>query len=80
MLLFLTPSHLTPFQRLWLAGAYLGWGFHEDGLRFGAAVATALGCKPDFVNVKYPGLEHEQGPSPYLDYRSELSPFVSRLV
>jgi predicted NAD/FAD-binding protein len=26
----------------WFAGAYWGWGFHEDGLRSAAQVCTAL--------------------------------------
>jgi predicted NAD/FAD-binding protein len=31
---------------VWHAGAWQGWGFHEDGLRAGIAVARALGCAP----------------------------------
>ena len=29
---------------LWFAGAWAGYGFHEDGLKAGLAVANALGC------------------------------------
>jgi uncharacterized protein len=32
-------------QRTWFCGAYLGYGFHEDGLSAGLAVAEALGAR-----------------------------------
>jgi predicted NAD/FAD-binding protein len=31
---------------VWHAGAWLGWGFHEDGLAAGLRVAAALGARP----------------------------------
>ncbi len=36
-------DRLQGVNRTWYCGAYHGWGFHEDGCRSGAAVATAMG-------------------------------------
>ncbi len=34
---------------VWHAGAWLGYGFHEDALRAGVRVAAALGARPGWV-------------------------------
>ncbi len=36
-------AEINGVDRLWYAGAYWGWGFHEDGLRSAVEVARALG-------------------------------------
>ncbi|GAB3511826.1 NAD(P)/FAD-dependent oxidoreductase [Pseudoxanthomonas daejeonensis] len=33
-------------RRTWFAGAYWGWGFHEDGMRSGEDVAAAIEAHP----------------------------------
>jgi predicted NAD/FAD-binding protein len=33
-------------DRIWFSGAYLGYGFHEDGLRAAVSVARGLGVRP----------------------------------
>ncbi|MCI4665275.1 MAG: FAD-dependent oxidoreductase [Neomegalonema sp.] len=34
---------------VWYAGAYHGWGFHEDGLKSALRVAYALGARPSWA-------------------------------
>jgi uncharacterized protein len=36
-------AEINGVDRKWFAGAYWGWGFHEDGLRSAVEVAAALG-------------------------------------
>jgi predicted NAD/FAD-binding protein len=37
---------------LWFCGAWTGFGFHEDGLKAGLAVANALGCVAPWQRVR----------------------------
>lgn len=47
-------------RRTWFAGAYWGWGFHEDGMRSAVDVATALGCNWPTGDTVAPTRMHEQ--------------------
>lgn len=46
---------------VWYAGAWTGWGFHEDGLKSGLRVAQALGARPEWaVDLGDPLVTFEQ--------------------
>jgi len=38
-------AEIQGWRRTWFAGAYWGWGFHEDGMRSAVDVAQALGAR-----------------------------------
>jgi predicted NAD/FAD-binding protein len=40
-------ARLQGARRTWFAGAWMGYGFHEDGLASAHAVADALGARSD---------------------------------
>lgn len=39
-------------DRIWFAGAWIGWGFHEDGITSAARIAASLGCAPIWAQPK----------------------------
>jgi predicted NAD/FAD-binding protein len=57
-------------RRIAFAGAYHGWGFHEDGARSGVAAAAALGVPWTVAEVPTGArtdLVAEQGPQGHLE-------------
>jgi predicted NAD/FAD-binding protein len=54
-------------RRTWFAGAYWGWGFHEDGVKSAVEVAASLGVewpvKPGALSFTVPVIAERVGPS-----------------
>jgi predicted NAD/FAD-binding protein len=46
-------------RHTWLCGSYFGYGFHEDALSSGVAVARALGVEPGWTQQAAPS-QHER--------------------
>ena len=44
-------SEIQGQHRSWFAGAYWGWGFHEDGIRSAVEVAAGLGVPWESSNA-----------------------------
>ncbi|SDS53471.1 Predicted NAD/FAD-binding protein [Nocardioides scoriae] len=52
-------------ERVVFAGAYHGWGFHEDGARSGVDAAARLGVEWGPARVRVPALEVSREPTAY---------------
>lgn len=59
-------------HRTWFCGSYCGWGFHEDGLKSGIAVAKALGSTPPWAETVTPADGRPQ-PHPATDRPREAA-------
>ena len=53
-------------DRLWFAGAYLGYGFHEDGLRSAVEVAASLGVSAPWAGPRAAPKPHPGPVSPMI--------------
>ncbi len=58
-------------RNTWFCGAYLGHGFHEDGLVSAMRVADALGCPAPWTAVAEAGWQTAAYPRPRLIPRIE---------
>lgn len=51
-------------DRVWFCGSYLGYGFHEDGLRSAVRVAEAFGVRPPWHDAR--AVPREEAPAPVI--------------
>ena len=58
-------------DRVWFCGAYCGWGFHEDGLASGLAVAEAIGARRPWSVVEMSKAAWLTAPRPALQVAAE---------